>query len=69
MAPGAFATITLENGALYGEVRGRDKTRLYPEAENKFFMIEGPTVEFVKDGAGNVTALIFDGSFRANKTP
>jgi len=69
MAPGAYATITLENGALYGEVRGRDKTRLYPEAQNKFFMIEGPTVEFVKDSAGNVTALIFDGNFRANRAP
>lgn len=69
MAPGAYATITLENGALYGEVRGRDKTRLYPDTQNKFFMIEGPTVEFEKDSAGNVTALIFDGNFRASRAP
>jgi hypothetical protein len=69
MAPGAFATITLENGKLYGQVRGRDKTELFPESESKFFMIEGPTVEFEKDSAGNVTGLVFDGNFHAPRLP
>lgn len=69
MAPGAYATITMENGKLYGEVRGRNKTELFPESETKFFMIEGPTVEFEKGGTGNVTGLVFDGNFHARRAP
>ena len=67
MAPGAYATISFENGKLYGQVRGRDKTELLPETATKFFMIEGPTVEFEKDSSGNVTALVFDENFRAKR--
>jgi CubicO group peptidase (beta-lactamase class C family) len=67
MAPGAYATISFENGKLYGQVRGREKTELLPETATKFFMIEGPTVEFEKDSSGNVTALVFDGNFRAKR--
>ena len=69
MAPGAFATITLENGKLYGQVRGRDKAELFPESESRFFMLEGPTVEFEIDSAGNVTGLVFDANFRAPRVP
>jgi CubicO group peptidase (beta-lactamase class C family) len=69
MAPGAYATITMEEGKLYGQVRGRDKTELLPESATRFFMIEGPTVEFEKDGTGKVTALVFDGNFRAQRRP
>ena len=69
MAPGAYATVTLENGKLYGQVRGRDQTELLPETTTKFFMIEGPTVEFEKDSSGKVTALVFDGNFRAKRVP
>jgi CubicO group peptidase (beta-lactamase class C family) len=66
MTPGAYATITLEGGKLYGQVRGRDKTELFPESATKFFMIEGPTVEFEKDSTGKVTALVFDRNFDEN---
>jgi hypothetical protein len=69
IAPGAYATITLEDGKLYGQVRDRDKTELFPESATRFFMIEGPTVEFEKDGTGKVTALVFDGNFRAQRRP
>jgi hypothetical protein len=31
MAPGAFATITSEDGKLFGQVRGRDRAELLPE--------------------------------------
>lgn len=69
MAPGAYATISLENGKPYGQVRGRDKTELFAESPTRFFMIEGPTVEFEKDSSGSVTALVFDGNFRARRMP
>jgi CubicO group peptidase (beta-lactamase class C family) len=73
MAPGAYAAITMENGKLYGQVRGRDKTELLPETATRFFMMEGPTVEFEKDGTGKVTGLVFDrtfdGTFRAQRRP
>ena len=69
MAPGAYTIITLEDGKLYGQVRGRDKTELFPETATRFFMIEGPTVEFEKDGSGKVTALVFDGNFHARRRP
>lgn len=67
MAPGAYATISLEGGKLFGEVRGREKTELLPEARDRFFMIEGPTVEFVRSNQGSVMELIFDGNFHAKK--
>jgi hypothetical protein len=67
MAPGAFATITMEDGKLFGQVRGREKTELLPEAADRFFMVNGPTVQFVRGQAGQVTELIFDGSFHAKR--
>ena len=36
MAPGAYASISIENGKLYGQVRGRDRTELFPESERSF---------------------------------
>jgi CubicO group peptidase (beta-lactamase class C family) len=69
MAPGAYATISMEGGKLYGQVRGRDKAEFLPETETRFFMIEGPTVEFEKDSNGKVTALVFDGNFPAKRVP
>jgi CubicO group peptidase (beta-lactamase class C family) len=67
MAPGAFATISREGGKLFGQVRGRDKTELLPEAKDRFFMVNGPTVDFVRAQTGEVTELIFDGNFHAKK--
>ena len=69
MAPGAYATITMENARLYGQVRGRGQTELFPETETRFFMIEGPTVEFEKDNTGKVIGLVFDGNFHAKRIP
>ncbi len=69
MAPGAYASISMENGKLYGQVRGRDRTELFPESETQFFMIEGPTVVFEKDSGGHVAGLVFDGSFHAKRVP
>ena len=69
MAPGAYATISTEGGKLFAEVRGRQKTELMPEARDRFFMLEGPTVQFVRSEHGSVTELIFDGSFHAKRVP
>ncbi len=69
MAPGAYATISMEGGKLYGQVRGRDRTELFPETENTFFMIEGPTVLFENDNSGAIKDLVFDGNFRAKRLP
>jgi CubicO group peptidase (beta-lactamase class C family) len=67
MALGAFATISREGGRLFGQVRGRNKTELLPEAQDRFFMVNGPTVDFVRAKSGQVTELIFDGNFHARK--
>ncbi len=69
MAPGAYATISNEAGKLFAEVRGRQKTELMPEAHDRFFMLEGPIVQFVRSEDGSVTELIFDGSFHARRVP
>lgn len=67
MAPGSLATISREGGRLFGEVRGRDKTELLPEAKDRFFMLNGPTVTFVRSETGKVTELIFDGNFHVKR--
>ena len=45
MAPGAYAKISMNHRKLYGQVRGREPTELFPESETKLFTIKGPTVE------------------------
>jgi CubicO group peptidase (beta-lactamase class C family) len=67
MAPGAFVSITAEDGKLFGEVRGRDKTELLPDGPDHFFMLNGPTVRFVRSDQGPVQELIFDGNFHATR--
>jgi hypothetical protein len=69
MAPGAYATISAEGGMLYAEVRGRQKTEILPEARDRFFMLEGPTIQFVRSQEGTVTELTFDGNFHAQRVP
>ena len=69
MAPGAYAIISNQGGKLFAEVRGRQKTELMPEARDRFFMLEGPTVQFVRSEQSSVTELIFDGSFHAKRVP
>ena len=67
MAPGAFVTVTAKDGKLFGEVRGRSKTELLPDGPDHFFMLDGPTVQFVRSDRGPVDELIFDGSFHARR--
>ena len=67
MAPGAFVAITAQDGKLFGEVRGRSKTELLPDGPDHFFMLNGPTVQFVRSDQGAVEELIFDGNFHAKR--
>ncbi|HEX4322281.1 MAG TPA: serine hydrolase [Acidobacteriaceae bacterium] len=62
--------VTVENGQLAGQATGQDKFPLYAESEAKFFPILFPAeVEFVKDGSGNVTALILHQGGRDTRAP
>ena len=67
MAPGAFVAITEQDGKLFGEVRGRSKTELLPDGPDHFFMLNGPTVQFVRSQEGKIEELIFDGNFHAKR--
>jgi hypothetical protein len=67
MAPGAFVTVTTDNGKLFAEVRDRGKTELLPDASDHFFMLNGPQVLFVRSPQGSITELVFDGNFHAKK--
>ncbi len=67
MAPGAFVTVTANNGRLFAAVRDRAKTELLPDSPDHFFMLDGPQVLFVRSPQGSVTELVFDGSFHAKK--
>jgi hypothetical protein len=58
--PGVYMFITLEGGQLISQLTGQGKVPLFAEAEDKFYpkLYDAP-LEFVKDGNGTVTKLIF----------
>jgi CubicO group peptidase (beta-lactamase class C family) len=62
--------VTVENSQLIAQATGQDKFPLYAESETKFFPIMFPAeIEFVKDGSGNVTALILHQGGHDRKAP
>jgi CubicO group peptidase (beta-lactamase class C family) len=67
IAPGAFVTVSAEEGKLFAEVRDRGKTELLPDASDHFFMLNGPQVLFVRSPQGLISELVFDGSAHAKK--
>jgi hypothetical protein len=52
-----FIDITIEDGKLYGEVRGRGKVRLIAQTENMFTGFYGLGIKFLMDGQGKVQYL------------
>ena len=60
LAPGFLLVITKEGDKLMGQAYGQEKVELFPESETKYFLkVADNQVEFLKDGAGKVTGLIF----------
>lgn len=67
MAPGAFVVVTAQGGKLFAQVRGRNNAELLPDGPDHFFMLNGPTVQFVRSNQGAVEELVFDGNFQAKR--
>jgi CubicO group peptidase (beta-lactamase class C family) len=60
LAPGSMLVITKEGDKLMGQAYGEEKVELFPESETRYFLkVADAQVEFVKDGAGKVTGLVF----------
>jgi len=60
LAPGLMLVITKEGDKLMGQAYGEEKVELFPESETRYFLkVADAQVEFVKDGAGKVTGLVF----------
>ena len=58
-APTAIFKISLENGQLYMKPDDRDKTPVYPEAINKFYLKQTDAqIEFIKNADGNINTLV-----------
>ena len=57
-APAYLLDVTLKDGALYLQPRGRSAVRLWPETATDFFVKEiDAQISFVADANGNVTGL------------
>jgi hypothetical protein len=67
MAPGAFVAITAQDGKLFGEVRGRNKTELLPDGARPLFHAERVNRTFVRSDQGAVEELIFDDNAHAKR--
>ncbi len=52
-----FIDITLMDGSLYGEVRGRGKVRLIAQKQNQFTGFYGLGLRFITDASGKVIQL------------
>jgi hypothetical protein len=60
LAPGFLLVITKEGDKLMGQAYGQEKVELFPESETKYFLKAADNqIEFLRDGAGKVTGLIF----------
>jgi hypothetical protein len=58
-APAFLLDVTLNDGALYLQPRGRSPVRLWPESATEFFVKEiDAQITFVADAKGNVTGLV-----------
>jgi hypothetical protein len=67
---GQTFTITVEGSRLMAQPRGGNKLQLLAESETMFFP-EGMNmrVEFVKDDAGTITAMILHAGTRQQRAP
>jgi len=54
----AIIEITFSDGALFAELKGRDKVRLVAQSETNFTGLYGLGVVFVRDSQGAVTHLL-----------
>ncbi len=52
-----FIEITVSDGVLYGQLRGREKVRLLAQTESRFSGFYGLGLRFLLDAQGNVTHL------------
>jgi tetratricopeptide (TPR) repeat protein len=69
LAPGMTIVVTLEDGALFAQLRGQQKAGLFAESETEFFLkIVDAQVTFTKDG-GAVTGMILHQNGRAQPAP
>ena len=65
LRPDFSLTVTDEGARLFAD-DGREKVELYPESERRFFdIVEGHTIVFIKDAAGQVTHMLIDGQIKA----
>ena len=59
LQPNFIITITLEDGQLYAKATGQEKYKIFPKSDNRFFYkIVDAEIEFIKNDAGEVNALI-----------
>ena len=67
----AMIEITVSNGALFAELKGREKDRLVAQSETNFSGFHGLGIKFVTDGRGAVTHLLeqhISGDYRFRRT-
>jgi len=50
--------ITVSNGAMFAELKGRGKVQLIAQSETTFSGFNGLGIKFVRDGQGVVTHLL-----------
>jgi len=64
--------ITVADGALFAELKGRGKTQLVAQSETRFSGFFGLGITFVRDGQGKLTHLLemhVSGNYRFSRTP
>jgi hypothetical protein len=58
IAPTFIIKVTSEDGKLMTQATGQQKFELFPSSETDFYLkVVSAQVSFIKDGAGNVTAM------------
>ena len=65
-------TITVSDGALFAELKGRGKTQLVAQSETRFSGFFGLGITFVLDSQGTLTHLLemhVSGNYRFSRTP
>jgi CubicO group peptidase (beta-lactamase class C family) len=60
LAPNFILTISREGNHLYGQATGQDKSEIFPETQNKFFLktTQSIELEFIKDDKGEISKLV-----------
>src|SRR2546422_806408 len=67
----AMIELTVSNGALFAELKGRENDRLLAQSETNFSGFHGLGIKFVTDGRGAVTHLLeqhISGDYRFRRT-